>query len=997
MIQKRGMVVSFLLLYCCLTFSQAPRIDISTSSFDWTMKQSNQTSDGGDIISSPAYDPSGWHKGTVPGTVFSTLVDNNVYTDPYIDRNIATQLFEKNIDIAKDAIAGGYGFWFRTTFTIDNSLDGRQIWLRFKGINYKAEVWVNGRKLNNQDGDALSVGAFKHFYFDITSLANFGADNGVAVKILPNSRVSDWHQVTAQTHGTNGGYISGDGPSFTCSDGWDWIPTIPDRNMGIYNPVILEVKGPVAIREPFVNPQLDANFSKADITITAVVHNSTSAAVSGKLYAVIEGNEQTDDVSLNANEKKKVPLYITITNPKLWWPNGYGEQNLYTCAIRFEESGKVSDSTTIRFGCRKVATSLIGTYLNISINDKKIMCKGGNWGMDEAMKRRDPDRIHAQMRFHKEMNATMIRNWVGQTDQELFYDLADQYGLLIYDDFWVPHPADGPDPVDKGLFTDNAIAKIKRIRNHPCITLYCGKNEGDRNGILNNELTGAIDTLHNGMTYVKYSTNPAEGLHGNGPYGWRSPDVIWAEAYGFTTEIGMPSVWVDRTGRRTLSEENLSPVWQNSGGIKISNEYWGWHDFCGDNPMQGNAFCNDLVNHYDLAPASGNAIASNKEFCKYAQIQNYDGYRAMFEAYNSMLSSSPPTGGILIWMSNCSWPSNLWQTYDYYLDANGAYFATQKACEPIHVQATYDFTSQSYKIDVVNNTLQALSNYKAIYEVWSTTGVMGTTQDKTLNVPANSLASTGLNVNAQASATDAYFINAVLKDADNKTLSTNVYARGKSNDWNQLKALKNMAKLTVNTELAGSFNHTVSGATHLISGTISNTTSDKIAHMVRLTVLKKGVTESGSGAGYVDPRILPTYYSTNYFTLFPKDTQAVSMEYDDNHADGKQPELEVTGFTVNDGIISIDPVPAGHVIQGVIQNKFIISYVPLKGIMVRGGALKKISVSLFNMLGRMVDFKKVEGAEKTIIGERNIPSGLYIVKITVSGNTKPVIQRVVVL
>jgi hypothetical protein len=962
------------------------RIELSSSPYIWKMKQG--TSAEGPIVSSPSYNPGNdWYTATVPGTVFSTFVDNSVYTNPYIDRNIATQLFEKGIDIAKAAIAGGYGYWFRTTFIANSSWAGRQIWIHFKGINYRAQVWVNGVNIKDQDDNTTSKGAFKHFFYNITSQVSFGSPVALAVLILPNTQAGNWHQVTAQDHTSNGGVLSADGPTFICSDGWDWIPTIPDRNMGIYDQVMLEPTGSVRIKYPYVNSNLSADYSKADITISAQLENAIASTVSGTLIATINGATVSTQVTLNANQKKIVPLYYTLNNPKLWWPNGYGEQNLYTCNIRFEVTGSgLSDSVFVNFGCRRISYALEQNYLATYVNGKRIFWKGGNWGMDEAMKRWDPDHLQMQMKWHKLLNMTGIRNWVGQTDRELFYDLCDKYGILVWDDFWVPHPADGPDPVDKSHFINHAVEKIKRCRNHPCIGLYCGKNEGDRNGLFNTELSSAIDTLHKEIRYLKWSTDAAGGVHGNGPYGWRLPDAVFTTngVSGFTSEFGMPNVWVDRTARRTLSENNLYPVCNSSG--QITNAYWGWHDFCGGSAMQGNAFCTDMIGKWGFSTPSGDVFNANKEFCKWAQCLNYEGYRAMMEAYLCHMNdgTSSSTSGCLIWMSNCSWPSNVWQTYDYYGDCNGGGFGFGKACEPIHIQASYN---SNYYLDVINHTLQPLQNCVASCEIWNATGVRDGIQSTPVTTfPANSKTYTNIVINTSVSATSLLFMKCILKDASGNILSRNVYARGKGNDWNQLKNLRTMPKLTVGSELVVSnAKHIVEQSTHKISATVKNTTTNKIAYMVRLTLLKRGVIETGSGASYVDPRVLPTYYNENYFTLMPNDSIPITMEYEAKNggANPNDVDLEITGITINDGIVQM---PAGIVptYNYVVMNKlkdFSVDYISSSGIIIRNSKNAKIFIELYNVLGKKIADKYVDGQTIAAIGPKNILPGMYLIKI----------------
>jgi hypothetical protein len=1011
---KRSFLMILMSLCAGNISAQITTVDLSASP-TWKMAASAAnaivpgTADNGATVSVAAYAPGTvWITGTVPGTVFSTYVDNGKYTNPYIDRNVATQLFEKGQDLAKDAITKGHGWWFRTNFTVSETATDRRIWLHFKGINYRAQIYVNGQRMNNQDGANESRGAFKHFYFDITAVAVRGtaSGNALAVLILPNTQVDDWHQVTALDHTSNGGVLSGDGPTFICSDGWDWIPTIPDRNVGVYDQVLLESRGPVRVKYPFVNPTVSADVASASVAVSAQLENNSAASVSGTLTATLSsGQTVSSAVTVAAGAKQIVKLAaMTIPNVKLWWPNGYGAQDLYDCNIKFEETGKVSDAADIRFGCRKLSyTNTASGYLVIWVNDTRIMCRGGNWGMDEAMKRWDPNHLEMKIRWHHALHTNMIRNWVGQTDRELFYDLCDKYGILIWDDFWCPHPVDGPDPTDQAHFVRHAVEKIKRCRNHPCMALYCGKNEGDRNGIMNADLKGAIDTCNPGLRYIKWSTDAAGGVHGNGPYGWRKPDAIFTgsqgdQIYGFTSEIGMTSVWVDRTARRSISQSNLSPVCDGAG--TITNAYWGWHDFCNGSAMQGGAFCRDLINNWGFTNPGGDQFAYNKEFCKFAQNQNYDGYRGMFESYNSKMNdgSGSATSGCVIWMTNPSWPSTVFQSYEYWGDVNATGWGMAKASEPVHIQTSFN---TNYLLDVINNTRQALNNYNASCEVWSTTGVkVATVQNATMNFPANSKTNTGLTIANTGAATNVYFMNCLLKDASGKVVSKNVYARAKGNDWNQMTVVKGMSKIAAGTELtATAWTHVKSESTHSLSATITNTTANKIAHMIRFTLLKRGVAESGSGATYVDPRVMPTYFNDNYISLMPGETFPLTFEYNDKDA-GTTPDnvdLEIAGFTVTEGVIAVASV--GNIQPSIFENAvqhISVGYVPSRGIMITAGKASDLSVAVFDMLGKQVAVGRVSGTDKVYVGSQSMTRGLYIVKLTDAVTAKTLVRKVVV-
>src|SRR5205085_459801 len=185
-------------------------------------------------------------------------------------------------------------------------------------------------------------------------------------------------------------------------------------------------------------------------------------------------------VSIGPGASQTVALDSTSTaelhfaNPKLWWPNVYGAPNLYTLSLRVEVGKASSDTATTNFGIRSVAYEIAGSEnLTLVVNGVKVMVRGGDWGLDEAMKRIPRERLDAQIHMHALANLNMIRDWVGQSTSPDFYDLADKYGIMIWDEFFQPNPADGPDAADIPTYLANVTDKIRRYRNHPSIVVWC--------------------------------------------------------------------------------------------------------------------------------------------------------------------------------------------------------------------------------------------------------------------------------------------------------------------------------------------------------------------------------------------------------------------------------------------------------------------------------------------------------------------------------------------
>ena len=328
---------------------------------------------------------------------------------------------------------------------------------------------------------------------------------------------------------------------------------------------------------------------------------------------------------------------------RLWWPNGYGEPYLYDASFSFTIDGVQCDAVNYKAGIREMKTIDKDTKLRIYINHRRLIPLGGNWAFSENNLNYRGREFDAAVRHHREMNYNMIRNWVGMTGDKEFYEACDRYGIMVWQDFWLANPADGPDPNDETMFMDNARDFVLKIRNHPSIGIYCGRNEGYPPKTLDDGLRNAVATLNPGLDYISSSAD--DGVSGHGPYWAISAKEYFEKQTGkLHTERGMPNVMTYEGLSRTLDAEHMWP----------QNLYWGRHDYTMEGAQRGASFNQLIADNFGEA-------TSAEEFCNWAQWINYEGYRAMYE------SGSKDRMGLLIWMSHPCWPSMVWQTYDYYL------------------------------------------------------------------------------------------------------------------------------------------------------------------------------------------------------------------------------------------------------------------------------------------------------------------------------------------
>jgi hypothetical protein len=806
---------------------------LSLNGGDWKLQRSTEVSGNGETISKAGFNTAGWINATVPATVLMSYVNIGAVGNPNYDDD-ANQISESffNSD-----------FWYRRVFNVTNIVPGRHYVLCFDGINWKADVFVNGQKAGRIEG------AFMRGNIDVTSLLKQGS-NTLAVRIVHNAHYGAVKQKTAQTTGFNGGVLGADNPTFHATIGWDWITTVRGRDMGIWNDVYLKQEGAVTVSDPLVTTKLAEQDTTATITPTVVLKNSENKAVSGTLKGWIGNITFEKKVTVDADKAMEVKFsqddfaQLKDQNMHLWWPNGYGAPYLYDAGYTFTADGSEPETITYKAGLREISYSGLFTKLQLYVNHRRVVPLGGNWGFPESNLSYRAREYETAVNYHRQMNFNMIRDWVGQTGDEEFYESCDRNGIMVWQDFWLANPVDGPNPDDEKMFLDNANDYVQRIRNHASVVLYCGRNEGYPPETINKELRVLVEKLHPTLPYFPSSAD--DGVSGHGPYRAMTPEYYFSHQSGkLHSERGMPNVMNIESLNRTLSTEHLWP----------QSEYWGRHDYTLKGAQAGASF-NEIISTAFGEPQSA------EEFTRLAQWENYDGYRAMYE------SGSKDRQGLLIWMSHPCWPSMVWQTYDYYFEPTAAFFGCKKACEPLHIQ----LNAATDTVEVVNMAGGEKHNLRATAKVYDMTGKMLTEcsqnvdskEDTTLKI---------LNLHddmAQAGA--VYYVRLLLNDADGKLISENFYIR--SNDKGSLKALRSLPKPNLQT--------TVNTQNESAKVNIKNN-GEAPALMIRLNL------KDGDGG-----QILPVTYSDNYFTLLPGESRDINVSWKSEDERAGNVKVEVT-------------------------------------------------------------------------------------------------------
>lgn len=814
---------------------------------NWKVQRAAFVGGRGEQIAAAGYAVEDWIPASVPGTVLTSYLNAGAVPDP----NYRDQQFQiSDWFFTSD-------FWYRDEFSLPAGYAGRRVWLNFAGINYRAEVYLNGAYLGRIDG------AFIRGLFDCTTLARPGETNYLAVLVRQNDHPGAVKDKHLKDPGQNGGDLGYDGPTFLASIGWNWMPTIRGRNTGIWDAVFFSQSGPVTIVDPFVRTDLPLpDTSSADLTVQVGLHNHTPEPQTGVLKGAFGGVTFEQPVSLAGHERKTVTLdksshpQLSIAYPRLWWPNGYGEPHLYALHLAYEIDSAVSDTREISFGIRQFTYNTHGDNLKLAINGKPLVIRGGNWGMCESMLRCDPEGYDLRLRLHKEMNFNMVRNWIGMTAHQAFYDAADRYGILVWDDFWLANPVDGPEPLDHDLFLSNVRDKILRRRNHACLALWVGRNEGFPPPALDAGMRARVNELDGARAYLSNSAHsPVTGL---GPYEIKDPNWYFQNR-GTTlhSELGIVAVPPLESLLEMMAPADLWPV----------SPMWGKHDWTQE---RVDLYTEDIYRSY--GPATGIA-----DFCRKAQMMNMEGPKAQMETWRSRRG-----GGVLVWMSHPAWPSLICQTYDYYFEPSAAFFAYKNACEPLHVL----WRSDNGLVQVANDSLHDLTGLSVEALIYNLDGAIRYRQVARVNAPALSTMD-AFEIQYPPGLSDVHFIKLRLKEGAT-IRSENFYWRGTR--YQDYTALADLPQVDLSVAAA----RWEQDDRTYIDADLMNCTF-QVALMARLLVLRQSSNR----------RVLPIHYQDNYISLLPGESRRVRIEFPTQQLGGEAPWLFVEGWNILKKGISI--------------------------------------------------------------------------------------------
>lgn len=829
----------------------------------------------GTRIASRFCEDSDWLPAVVPGTVFYSYLKAGAVADP---------CFEDWQRCASDSYFKS-DFWYRTSFTVPMERKGQKVWLNFDGINWKARVFLNGTYLGAVNG------GFTRGRFEVTEGIRYGKENYLAVLIIRNTDPGTAYTSNNDGPGTMGGVFGNDGrigedaPTYSGANGWDWVPTVRGRNIGIYNDVYLSFTEKIQVADSWAVTVFERmedgtpDLTKLHITLKADLTNSSEEAVTAVLRGAIA--EEPDlvferQVTLKAQEKASVEIGpLTLENPKVWWPNGYGEQPLYHMAVTAEVQGEISDSGEFRFGAREFTYSLKesaetdpngyhnGNNLAILCNGVPIVIRGGNWGLEDIHLNVDKERYDEKIRLHKYENFNIIRNWGGQTYDEELYKACDQYGIIIWDDFFFPgcwlHS-----PRDTEMFLQNVKDRIRRFRSHACIALYCGANE----------MHPEVSEIEAGIRkYIKeldgtrhYIPNSAKApVAEDGPHKAMLPEFYFTNTLPdlMNSERGMPNIPVAETMRLIFSEDKLWP----------HNDLWALHDFALRWNVDGGGYLKKLEDY--------GAYEGFDEMLRRAQMQSYELHKAMFEG--SIASGS---NGLMMWMSNPAWPSLVWQSYDYYHDVNGGYYGLKTACQPVNL-----IWNRAGNQMVLFNGTPKDRILTGVLKIYDLQGRLLSERKERAEVEKASL-KTLFPIDFTGYEPELLLMKIWVYDSDGQLAGENFYWHNHVNnrDFHAMSQLP-YTKVTVDMKELDMAEHQ-QGEWRGYCLEVANN-SEVPALQLRFKVLKK---KTGD-------RVLPVFYDDNYFSLMPGESKKIRLEFKNKKLMGEEPQLMVEGFNLHQQLI----------------------------------------------------------------------------------------------
>ena len=859
--------------------SESPRtIELAEN---WKLSSANNLQLNGAAISLSDYGDANWHTiRRMPATVLEILEEDGVYPNLYVGKNMAENVPQ---DLYKQ------DWWYRTTFEAPS--EHAVYLLECPGINYRAEIWLNGHLISDS---THVVGMYVAHELNATEWIKPGQRNTLAVKVTPERAIQDVNGVELADSWfdwLNWKYFGYQGQRKENSHG---ISFVPDRNAGIWKPVYLKVSGGVTLSHPFVSTELSlAQAPSAKLTVYAALRNRSNRQLNGVLRGTISRPGKTtiqieQPVALAPGEERQAGFtpsqfpQLDVRNPDLWWPYTMGNPSLYDLHLEFLENHQLSDVADIRFGIRSItqyrdhdeqfpAVGKGGNFY-LKINGKDFLVRGAVYTPD-LLYRYDPDREAAILRYVKDLGLNMLR-WESKISSEHIVELADEQGIPLMFGWMCCNQWekwDQWDEEDNRVADESLRSQILMLRRHPSVWVWANGSDGLPPDPVLNRYHAILADLHwqNAMvdtvsSFAKDDRGERKwnGIHMEGPYSWRPPTYWFSGRYA-----------ASRGSCAEQGDNEHIPTYESLKKFIPPDKLWPindtWYSHSGANP--GN---NTLINIQHAVDRRYGPSSSAEEFARKAQLAHYENTRAQFEAFAADGWANHKM--TIYWMLNSHWPSFFGNIFDYYLSPGGAYYGAKAGLRPLSVvfdsYATGDHSQA--KITVVNQTLLQRKDLRVRVRVYDLQGKLRDDRHA-----ENLQADPGGAVQAMTlprfpDGSSVFFVRCQLLDAKGKGLAENVYWQSQKDDdvgdpkndsafglkpasWADMTPLNSMPQVPL--ELSAE--HSSSAGENRVTIRLHNS-SEHIGFFERATI-----TSAKDGA-----ELLPLEYDSNYVTVFPGET-----------------------------------------------------------------------------------------------------------------------------
>ncbi|MEW5815029.1 MAG: sugar-binding domain-containing protein [Spirochaetota bacterium] len=643
---------------------------------------------------------------SVPGDVHIDLIEAGIIDEPLWGKNAPACAWMEEKD-----------WWYSRTFEIDPGFIGERVELHFEGLDTTADVWLNGQHLGSHNNMHIP------YTIEVTEAVREGTNLvvvrlDVGLRAVRGKDTTTYSKMLAEV-GPEPARIWIRKAQFTF--GWDWAPRL--LTCGIWRGVELHSYETVSLRDLCLRTHLLAD-GMARVKVLLELENFSSNMQAVQITLSLRGRER-HEISLKASLQpglSELCTHLEIPDPDLWWPAPLGEPALYDVAAVVRQEGQILDQKAFCYGLREVALiqELIpneGKSFIIAVNGQKFYCKGANWvPADSLIARVSPAKYRELVRLAAEANFNMFRIWGGGIfEDDYFYELCDQFGILIWQDFLYAcgyYPDDDPEFVAQAQ--REAELAVRRLRNHPCIALWCGNNENQWIHWDRVQQGAGADRLYGEIIYdqilpeVCARLDPTRPYWPGSPYGGDDPNSPeqgdrhnWHISIGATPEERIDYPYYEGDQGKFISEFGiLAPPPLDSlmrflppGELDRHSPGWSFHN----NQFEQGAIWEALKRYWKSSEE-----LSLSAYIIYSQMIQAEALKFALEHWRRRKFD---TSGTLFWMYSDSWGAVGWTIVDYYLRLKPSYYAVRRAFAPL--LASFAPENGLFQLWLTNDTLGA--------------------------------------------------------------------------------------------------------------------------------------------------------------------------------------------------------------------------------------------------------------------------------------------------